>query len=474
VTFGQEFALRSGCILRLKGCLALVPLFLLGCTAAPTPNILIVLIDTFRADRVGAYGSTRSLTPFLDELAAEGTLFERAYSTSAWTPPAVASLFTSRHPAQHRITALGSVLDDSELTLAESLRPLGYRTAGFSTNLFVRQQTGFGQGFDRLSLHLADLEGRTKQRATFLEGEVLRWLDENPAGSAPAPTLLYLHFMDTHSPYEPSDPMLERFAPGISRPATVALNERLVGDGDPKRFATFTDEDAAQLAALYDAEVAGLDAALRGLFEQLSARGFLDDAIVVVLSDHGEEFGEHGRYLHGGQLFEESVRIPLLVSGAGIPAGQRVTQNVSIVDVAPTLLDLLGRPVPASFEGRSLAPLLTRKQGQPEPVDVYLDVGRTGPTTHTAGLVRGSRKLVADRSGGVHVFDLGDDPAEASPLSPSAVDASLETSFRRARERLAAGSDGGPADSVPVDEATRERLRALGYTEGSAEASEPH
>ena len=346
-------ASRRSCALRKFALSVAGGLALLGCGSPERPpNVLMVVLDTLRADRLGAYGSPRGLTPFLDELAAQGVVFENAYAPSSWTSPSVASLFTSRHPVQHGIATFDSVLGDGEATLAESLRGLGFASGGFSANFRIAGKLGFGQGFDVWQAYLgSDVGDRgPKVPARFVRQEALAWLKQAWQPDSPRPVFLYVHFMEPHSPYDPPDEVRQRLVPRASRAEVDAANALLVG----LRFDALSDQQVALLAELYDGEVAALDAELRSFFDALRSNGFLEHSIVAVVADHGEEFREHGMLLHGITLFEPGVRVPLLLLGPGLEAGRRVSQPVSLLDVAPTILDLLGSPAPAHFEGRSL------------------------------------------------------------------------------------------------------------------------
>jgi arylsulfatase A-like enzyme len=430
--------------------------------------VLIVVIDTLRADRLGAYGSTRGLTPFLDELAAHGAVFERAYGPSSWTSPSVASLFTSRHPLQHGMNAFGSALGDGELTLAEVLRPLGYRTAGFAANLLLAERSGLGQGFQHWQVYLSEWvnrDGDEKVRAGYVRGRALAWLDAEASARAPGPVLLYLHLMDVHSPYQPPERMRERFAPGASRESSAALTARLHDPRVVERFSTFSDEEVRLLEALYDAEVAVLDEELRRLFADLGARGFLEDAIVVVAADHGEEFREHGALMHGTTLYEAGVRVPLLLLAPGIEPGLRVAEPVSLLDVAPTILALLETQAPAAFEGLGLLPE-QRAARADRSEGVLLDLAQKQVPeelcAHALGLVRGSHKLLVDPEGRARVYDLVQDPGERSADVESEERADLVAALLDARARLELRA-AAPAPAAAIDAETRARLRALGY-----------
>lgn len=434
-----------------------------GCRHGP-PDVIIVLADTLRADRVGAADGRPSLTPFLDRLAASGVVFSNAYSTSSWTNPAIASLFTSRYPSQHHVTRYESRLAGDEVTLAERLAAGGWWNLGVLANFRLTSEGGFGQGFAAWAPHIGGTRG--KVRAKRIATTTLSMYDEFFAGSRHTrwtrrtrPAFLYLHFMEPHAPYDPPQHLRRRIAgdppPGVS---DHEANAKLI---DVTRWGTLSDAEVARLARLYDAELASLDRALERLFTELRARGLLEHAIVVVTADHGEEFHEHGGLLHGTALYEESVRIPLIMTGPGLPAGRVVTDEVSLVDVAPTLLALLGLPPEPRFEGRSL---VERLSPSTDPRDVVLQlfpIGSAGEVRrHVAGLVHGRRKLlVPPPPRAPEAYDLQADPGEQRPGADD-LDA-LGARLTARRQELATRA--GSTETAPVDPDMRERLRALGY-----------
>jgi arylsulfatase A-like enzyme len=437
---------------------------LAGCRHGP-PDVIVVLADTLRADRVGPRADGRpSLTPFLDRLAASGVVFSNVYSTSSWTNPAVASLFTSRYPSQHHVTRFDSRLADDEVTLAERLAAAGWWNAGVLANFRLTKENGFGQGFAFWGPNVGGLRGKVRAKrittgmlsiydAFFAPVRHTRWTRRT------RPALLYLHFMEPHAPYDPPQHLRRRIAG--PPPAGVSDEEANAKVVDVTRWDTLSDAEVTRLARLYDAEVAWLDRELERLFAALRARGLLEHAIVIVTADHGEEFRDHGGLLHGTALYQESVRVPLIMAGPGLPAGRVVTDEVSLVDVAPTLLALLGLPPEPRFEGRSLHEHLSSAT---EPRDAVLQLFPMAPggelRRHVSGLVAGRRKLlVPPPPRAPEVFDLEADPGERRPLTDDveALEARLG-----ARERALA-SRAGVVETAPIDPATRERLRALGY-----------
>jgi len=457
------------------------------------PNVLVVVIDTLRADRLGVYGNQRGLTPFLDALAARGTLFEHAYAVSSWTIPSVASFFTSRYPTQHHVVTFFSRIADSEVTLAERLHGGGWTGGCFSANPNLRTDWGYGQGFDEL---WSDLTPDVDVHGDTIRTQGLAWLDRTWSRTSSAPAFLYFQYMEPHAPYDPPEPFRSRFAvdeagkpfdkdsavreaiaralPGAPQPATgkpedVADAVRtILARGTP-----LTKREILPFERLYDAEVATADDQVRQLFAELEKRGFLDNALVVVMADHGEEFVEHGRTSHGRTLYEESVHVPFIVVGPGVAAGRRVAENVSLIDLAPTLVDLLGLPAEPRFEGRSLTPLLrpgsTADRGAGAGPDILMQLERTVPVTldnriHSRGFVHGAQKLLLGVNGGTEVYDLTTDPAETATPQPAeaAQEAPLAESLTLAEARLGERAASEVA-KAPVDEKLKERLRALGY-----------
>jgi arylsulfatase A-like enzyme len=446
------------------GALALAVALLASCgprEEVPPPNVLLVVVDTLRADRLGAYGSSLGLTPFLDDLARRATLFERAYAPCSWTLPSVASLFTSRQQGQHGVFGFASRLAREEATLAESFRAAGFLTGGLSANPLLFARLGWGQGFDAWQpLGRSGAPGTESYvDAGFLGARALEWLDANRRPGQPS--FLYLQYMDPHAPYLAPEPFRSRRVPAGTLDAEIqAANDELLSFG----LAPLPPERGALLSALYDAEVAYLDHELRSLFDALRARGFLDHAVVVVTADHGEEFQEHGGSMHGRSLFEEVVRVPLLVLAPGLPAGRRIGQPVSLVDVAPTLLELAGLPPEPRFGGRSLTPLLRGADAQPAPVMLELARNpelRADDRIHASGLVDDGRKLLVGPDGSLSLFELAGDPGERAPADPSAAPEGAELTARLERARAKLGTPARPSE--PLDAEQRKLLRALGY-----------
>jgi arylsulfatase A-like enzyme len=291
------------------------------------PNIVLVLCDTLRADFTSPYGFAQDTSPELAAWAARGALFERVRSQSSWTKMSVASLLTSLWPRSHGIREAKDGLGADAVTLAEALRDAGYATYGVQTNGWLHQSFGFHQGFDRYMFpkgggHPGLGQPSLWPHADRVYEEAVRLLD---AHDRERPFFLYLHFMDVHEYAAPPD------------------------------FKTFgTDSRGAYLAA-----IRWVDDAVRRVREKLAAAGYGERTVMVFAADHGETFGEHGVHGHARNVLTPVVWVPLIFRFPFAVEPVRIAAQVPNVDLAPTLLELAGVPIPPSFEGRSLVPLLT-------------------------------------------------------------------------------------------------------------------
>ena len=452
--WAQYLAMRT---VRMAVLLGLIALAVGACRSEPPKptDVVMIVVDTLRADRLGRYGYTKGLTPALDRFADRGVRFAHAYSATSWTNPSVASLFTSRYPSQHRISDFDSRLSDNEMTIAERLSAAGFATAGFTANWRLSTELGYSQGFKTWRTFF----NPPKARGEALRNAALAWID---GPDAKGQRLLYLQYMEPHTPLSPPPAQRARLAPGVSDEEVGKLNEWAVKIWPSPLPA----EEMQNLFALYDAEVAAVDEEIGRLFDALEKRKIFDRALVIVTADHGEEFVEHGIFGHGSSLFNPAVHVPLIIAGPGIAAGVVVNENVSLVDVAPTVLELTGATPEPHFEGRSLVPLL-RQGAKPSAsqVDIVLQLPGTSSKwdrrVHTEGLMRGSKKLLVSSKGAGELYDLGQDPDEKNPAGPPA-GAALQAALDADTSRFAARQQ-PQAEKVVVDEATKEKLRALGY-----------
>jgi arylsulfatase A-like enzyme len=444
------------------GLLALLLTAAAGCTK-PTPHVVIIVVDTLRADRLGAYGNGRGLTPFLDALARRGTRFANAYATSSWTSPSVASLLTSRYPSQHGVNALDARIADHEVTLAESLAPRGYIGGGFSGNVRLDEAHGYAQGFAHWRMCLGP-KGQLKPPARLLREASLAWVQPLRDQRPEAPVLLFLQFMEPHTPYRPVEPFRTRFVRGAVDTARedIALDKLMALTWGLKRL---TVEEIDLLASLYDGEVATIDAELAIYFDELERAGVLPNALVVITADHGEEFAEHGEVLHGNTLFEPAIRVPLIIAGPGVPVGRVVEEPVSLIDVGPTLLELVGVARPEAWAGRSLVGRMTAPAAGHAPSAVVSELAPLGGRdfrVHERTVIAGPNKLLQKPDGNAVAYNLDDDPGEQRPRDAS-TPPFVALGVRLDALRSAWARSGPQAAAPTVDDATKEKLRALGY-----------
>jgi arylsulfatase A-like enzyme len=432
---------------------------LVACTRPPAtpPNVVVVLVDTLRADRLGVYSGSRRLSPFLDSFAARATVFTHAYAASSWTNPSVASLFTSRFPSQHGVISFGARLDASELTIAEVLASHGYATGAFVANGLLVADNGFGQGFDTYRSYWVP---GGKKRVEDLAPDVLAWVDGLPKTPS-RPVFLYLHYVEPHSPYSPPVAMLDRVLAGRPRPNPGIAGARTLFD----RGAPMNATELRDLEDVYDAEVLSFDAALRETFAALEARHVLDDAIVVVTADHGDEFHDHGQVGHGQSLYNELIHVPLIVRYPHQSGSVRVEDTVSLVDVAPTLLDTAGIELPAAFEGNSLRTSWFGSSRRATALsELISSKTATRLTPHERAIVLGERKLIVGVGEEREEYDLARDPAETKRLEePTPKTQTLLAALRAFETHL--HPDRPAAAATPVSPELRERMRALGYVE---------
>jgi len=423
----------------------------LACTPAvpePRPSLLLLSLDTLRADRLGSYGYGLPTSPALDRLAARGVRFERAYAAAPWTLPSHMTLFTGLHPSRHGATRWASRLADEVPTLAEVLARAGYRTFGFTTGGFVASRYGFGRGFEVYHEQLEGFPSLLERARAAIEGV-----------PPDRPWLVFLQTFATHCPYT-TTPRYER---AFHRdPAARPVERKGVCLAGPDL--ELSPERITHLSERYDASIRTADDALDRFVAWLEARGALEHTVVVIVSDHGEEFGEHGRLFHGYSLYEEQLRVPWIVLAPGL-APRSVDTPVSLVDLFATVLDLLGVPAPDN-DGRSLRPLLEGGDAPARPL-----FGETDNHASLRGVVVGRHKLVLDRaSGEVELFDLARDPGERDDLAGRAP---------ALRERLRALLDAHLDDLAPLarpaearlSEEHVEQLRALGYVEDELEVT---
>ena len=440
----------------------------------PRPDLVLVSIDSLRADHVGCYGYPHPTTPALDALARGGVRFETATSTTSWTLPSHAALFTGLPDSSHGLIDNGLSLDAEHVTLAETLRDAGYATAGFYGGPYLHPTFGLAQGFDHYQSCMAAFgdaaagdavraEARARKAAAHADvtgPRTLAAVERFLAQRDERPVFLFVHLWDVHYDYIPPPGYARRFDPDYTGTLTgvgVMRNPR-IRRGMPAR-------DLAHLVALYDAEVRFTDDVLGRILAAVEASPGARGSVVAVTADHGEEFLEHGSRGHAQTLFDEVLRIPLVIHAPGrVPAGVVVEEPVQILDVMPTLLGLAGVAAPAHVLGRDLSALWSGRVGAVPPALAALHID----DRELFALRSPDAKFLAFR-GGASWFDLGADPGEQHPQPPRGVRfasgrAQLLAALAEARAAGAAAGHPG-ASPVALEAGVRERLEALGYVE---------
>lgn len=391
---------------------------------ARRPDIVLIVIDTLRRDRLPFYGYEGATAPFLSRLAERGSVFENAYSTSAWTAPATTSLHTSLYPFQHGVvmgrTAVGALksrgvrvllnrIPRRATPLAEALRAAGYTTFAVTQNPNLTQELGFDRGYSSFN----PVEGRSAGSITRRLG-VMR-----PKIRGRRPYFLYLHYMDVHGPY---------------------LNGR------------------------YDDGIANVDEHIRQVFERYK---WDTDTVVIVTADHGEELGDHGGTGHAHNLYAETLNVPLLVYGLpGARPGQRIADRVSHVDVLPTLREIAGGRGTSGDSGVSLYPRLLGRAGVEDTRALFADLWHTTPEgrreTVQRATILGPWKLI-DSAAGPELFHLDDDPRDTRNRAAENPDVVARLRRRFADYERLSPKVGPEFEETVLDAQTNEELRALGY-----------
>jgi len=402
----------------------------LGAPAAAGPNVLLITLDTTRADHLGCYGDKLARTPNLDRLAAEGVRFARVYAPAPLTLPSHSTILTGLYPATHGVRNNGHDLSPKWRTLADILKARGYATAAFVSSFSVDSRFGLGRGFDVYDDTFdaqAPLKGANAERraeATF--ARFSRWLE----AAAPGPFFAWVHYYDPHLPYDPPSPYREE-SPG--RP--------------------------------YDGEIAYMDHYVGAVLEALKAKGRLEKTLVVVAGDHGEGLGDKTETGHGIFLYEETLRVPVILRDARAFSRPRVvTSAVRLVDVVPTVLDALGLGAEASgMQGRSLVPWIRGKSDADldSLVETFYPRENFG-WSELVGIVSGPWKYIqAPRP---ELYNLAADPGETADLASSSPDRAAELRAKLEQELLRLSPAPGAATGQAVTSANdRERLRSLGY-----------
>ncbi len=414
---------------------AALTLLSLSCSPGPPRHLLLITIDTLRPDHLGSYGYTRPTSPALDRLAAEGIVFERAYGTASWTLPSLASVMTAHYPSTHGCRHNSSRLPPGMKTLAGHLDGAGFRTGAVVSHVFLDPRYGLDRGFadydDELVLATPADSHRVVSSPEITE-KALAWLEERRRQGTQR-WFLWLHYFDPHQDY-------------LRHPGTTEV---------------FGSEPMDR----YDGEIAFTDAHIGRVLDALETLDFANRTLVFVVSDHGEAFGEHGQTGHRLTLYDEELRVAMLVRSPGIAPG-RATQPVSLVDVAPTALELLGLPPAEQAPGSSLVPALRGEAQERGPL--LAEMRSFLSRDRVQALVSGEWKLVLWAGREPRLYHLAGDPGERHEVAAQHPDVVRELDLERA-ELVARAAELAPEDeSMPplrLPAEIQRRLRALGYAE---------
>lgn len=418
---------------------------------ASPKNVILISLDTLRADHLGAWGYERATSPRLDELAQKSVVFRRAVAQGGSTIPSHASLFTSQYPSA--VTGVTSGLLAWPETLAEALSRDGFATWGFVDGGNVRGQFGFAQGFDHYEddrIGIRKLVKRTK-----------RWLGDHPVPRF----FLFLHTYDIHTPYAAPRAYVKLFGDPDYK-GRFHPNTRYFRAAE-KRDRPMSARERVEVVARYDAGIRYTDEAIGDFLDWLDEHGFLDDSLVVVLSDHGEEFLEHGRLGHQQLYLDPNLRVPLVFYQRG-RAPRVVDETVELTDVAPTILELLGLPPLPDAVGSSLRPALDGRRLRGPRIAYSEKGGAPGKQT----VVTDRHQLFEDRkSRQVRLYDLQADPGATRNVSAEQPAVKQQLTEELRRRRKAAGKvryehrreERALSKRQPLREKVRQELEALGY-----------
>ena len=384
-------------------------------TEAERPyNVVLISLDSLRADRLGCYGHDRETSPTVDRLAREGIRFSNAVATSSWTLPTHLTMFTGRYQISHGVTHDTETLDPGITTLGQTLKNAGYSTAGFISGPYVAGHYGYDRGMDTYVDLSQGYGHRREARSTVVAPAVndhaLGWLDEH----AQERFFLFLHYFDIHYDYIPPAPYDTLFDPSYQ--GTIDGRDFIERDDV---HAGMDPRDLEHILALYDGEIRFTDEHVKAVIAELEQHGVLDDTLIVLVSDHGEEFFEHGNKGHHRTVYKESLHIPFIVRSPGAArAGEVVEHPVSLVDVMPTILGYVGLPAPAGMEGVNVlatgdaAAVADREAVYGEFYDkrgFNVQVARRTPTAKT---IQHFNRITHPRRGPVEYYELDDDSEE--------------------------------------------------------------
>lgn len=435
--------------------LSVVILMLLSCgrqvdDTVSGMNVLLIIVDTLRADHLGYWGYERDITPTLDSLASSGTAWMETQAQSSWTLPSVASILTGLSPREHSAgISHGQMygMASSIPTVQSILHSSGWKTCGIFNVIFLNEDFGFHRGFDHF-----DCRGVTEnigcRRADQTVDDALEWLNELEHESR---FFAVLHFYDPHIPYDPPSPYDTLYADPLYTAFRNAEQQLSIMRSVNNDSALITNEGLNNLIDLYDGEIAYTDAEIGRLLVEMRSSDLIDSTLVIVVADHGEEFLEHSGIEHGRTLYQEVTHVPLIMSGPGVPAGAAIDLPVAHMDILPTVLSYLHLDIPDGISGRDLL--------RPGYTELYIPASNLlWSEIQQASVRRESLKVIWNSDGsGAECYNLSSDPGEQFPLTDT------DPAMIEAAEFYWATPPVAEAPCVSFTEAANHQLRDIGY-----------
>jgi len=414
-----------------------------------SPNIILISIDALRADHLSCYGYHRNTSPNIDRLASQGVLFKNAFSQATWTLPSHTSIFLSQYVWRHKVDNPDKRLGNSSTTLAEILRDRNYTTCAFVGGGLLSSRYGFNQGFEIFDDRTSG-KRRFGQISSYMD-KLLSWLKSVRNRKF----FLFIHTYDVHGPYNPPASYFDLYTKGYCKGKHLRTSRGIkLGKLNASEF---TPEEIDYIMAVYDGGINYVDAQLGKIFEKLDQLGIDDNTIIIVTSDHGEGFKEHGRLRHGYKSYIELVHVPLIMRGPGIPRNRTYENFVQHIDIAPTILEILNIPQRKEMQGRSLLPLMNNREIEKD--------FKTYTWAHSSMSLRTKKwTYIMNHHRPDELFDRINDPKEQNnviekrPLIAQKLREELE-------DFIVLTSEGKPqvAEKVDIDEELKEQLKSLGY-----------
>ncbi len=447
-------------------------------------NVLLIAVDTLRADHLGAYGFRGEISPHVDALAKRGVRLERYTTVVPTTLASFTSLLTGRHPHTHGVFRNGVRWPNELEGIPSVFERGGYETAAFIASWCLSSEFGFSRGFDHFDQNLtvefdADPNNKLVRPAAEVTSAAVAWLEKRGGGARPFFALV--HYFDPHAPYQPPPPYDTMFDPGYRGPVTGSMADIDVARRVLAASRGVPDANTRHLEALYDGEIRYADDEIGKLLAALDRLGLSASTLVVFTADHGETLAEHEDFFnHGPSVYDTEIRIPLIAAGPGIgAAGAATSRPACNIDLAPTLLEYAGLPIPPAFEGHSFLASLRKPEAGPAPSARLFFAEATKPQAVEAGqrwpnrlkarcVLRGGFKLIHTpwRDDRWELYDLAADPLERKSLwGGAALPRSTIDDLVRALDWWSRTEPGGKPPEAPQDEETLKRLRALGYVD---------